>query len=197
LPQDIATAWRSLAPLWGLALPQSDPCQSAALQPLQCYRANDLTLPQLRRLGRPGILTLQAGNAPLRYAVLTGLTEQTATLRNGATRQVVKLAALARIWHGDFATYWRPPPGYAPNLQEGSSGAAIDAMARQLDALDGVAASAASTTPRTFDSAMRLRVLAFQRAQGLKADGQPGPLTFMQMEVASGRAAPLLTIDPP
>jgi general secretion pathway protein A len=196
LPQDIATAWRGLAPVWGLALPEGDPCQSAALQPLQCYRATDLTLPQLRRLGRPGILTLQTGSAPPLYAVLTGLSEQRATLHIGATQHSVTLAALARIWRGDFATYWRPPPGYIPNLREGSRGGAIDALARQLDSLDGVTDVTASTALRTLDSALRLRVLAFQRAQGLKADGQPGPLTFMQMEVARGTMTPLLTTDP-
>jgi general secretion pathway protein A len=196
LPQDFVSAWRGLAPVWGLGLTEGDPCQSAALQPLQCYRANDLTLPQLRRLGRPGILTLQAGNAPPVYAVLTGLSEQRATLHIGATPHVVTLAALSRIWRGDFATFWHPPPGYVPNLQVGSRGAAIDALARQLDSLDGVTEVTTSAAPRTLDSALRLRVLAFQRAQGLKADGQPGPLTFMQMEVASGTMTPLLTTNP-
>jgi len=39
-------------------------------------------------------------------------------------------------------------------------------------------------------------VRAFQRAQGLKADGQPGPLTFMQLESAAATEQPRLQTEP-
>jgi peptidoglycan hydrolase-like protein with peptidoglycan-binding domain len=47
------------------------------------------------------------------------------------------------------------------------------------------------------DEALKARVRAFQRTAGLKADGQPGPLTLMQLEAAVGATAPrLLTPSP-
>ena len=43
---------------------------------------------------------------------------------------------------------------------------------------------------------LRARVRAFQRAQGLPADGYPGPLTLMQLNRASGVDEPRLRTEP-
>jgi general secretion pathway protein A len=185
-PRDINVAWRELAPAWKLPVGDDHPCQVASARQLQCHRAGQLTVPQLRRLGRPGILTLQAGNEPPVYALLTGLTEQNATLRLAAIQYTVRLADLGRLWHGDFATYWRAPPGYAGRLAEGSSGPVVGHLAGQLSQLDGVPAPSAGSSPPSLDAALRERVRAFQRAQGLNPDGRPGPLTLMQLDSALG-----------
>ena len=204
-----ATAWRSLGAVWLLPPLGGDPCQAAVRQQLQCFQAARLTLPQLRQLGRPGILTLaQDGQRPV-YAVLVGLGTQTATLQVGKEQRVVRLASLGRLWQGDFATFWQPPPGFAPELRDGSSGPTIDTLASLLtraEALEGqtsataVAASASSSavhaaTGQRLDAALRARVRAFQRTQGLSADGHPGPLTFMQLESALGLHTPRLLTD--
>ena len=204
-----ATAWRSLGAVWLLPPLGGDPCQAAVRQQLQCFQAARLTLPQLRQLGRPGILTLaQDGQRPV-YAVLVGLGTQTATLQVGKEQRVVRLASLGRLWQGDFATFWQPPPGFAPELRDGSTGPTIDTLASLLtraEALEGqtpataVAASASGSavhaaTGQRLDAALRARVRAFQRTQGLTADGQPGPLTFMQLESALGLHTPRLLTD--
>ncbi|MDI1245775.1 MAG: AAA family ATPase, partial [Rhodoferax sp.] len=59
LPTDIDSAWRELAPDWKLPTNSADPCQTVSAQQFQCYRASKLTMPMLRQLDRPGILTLQ------------------------------------------------------------------------------------------------------------------------------------------
>lgn len=205
-----ATAWRSLGAVWLLPPLGGDPCQAAVRQQLQCFQAARLTLPQLRQLGRPGILTLaQDGQRPV-HAVLVGLGTQTATLQVGKEQRVVRLASLGRLWQGDFATFWQPPPGFAPELRDGSTGPTIDTLASLLtraEALEGqtpataVAASASSSsavhaaTGQRLDAALRARVRAFQRTQGLSADGQPGPLTFMQLESALGLHTQRLLTD--
>jgi general secretion pathway protein A len=196
LPRDINAAWRELAPTWKLTASDGDPCQAAAAQQLQCYRTGNLTVPLLRQLGRPGILTLQVGNGPPVYALLVGLTDQTATLRVAARLHTVRLVSLGRLWRGDFATYWRPPPGYTADLRDGSTGPVIHRLASQLTVLDGAPASLASTAPQILDADLRARVRAFQRAQGLKPDGQPGPMTFMQIDSATGVNEPRLQTDP-
>ena len=56
-------------------------------------------------------MTLHAEDGPA-YAVLTGLSDDAATLRIGGAAQTVPLGALAQVWRGDFATFWRAPPGY-------------------------------------------------------------------------------------
>ena len=196
LPRDINAAWVELASHWRLAPTEGDPCQAASAQQLQCYRTGKLTVPTLRQLDRPGILTLQRGNSAPVYAVLTGLTEHTATLRLAERLHTVRLVSLARWWRGDLATYWRPPPGYSADLRDGSAGPVIEQLASQLTQLDGMPAALATGSPQTLDAALRERVLAFQRTHGLRPDGQPGPMTFMQIDSAIGVHEPRLQTEP-
>lgn len=196
LPRDIDAAWRELAPAWKLPSDPGDPCQAAAAQQLQCYRTDKLTVPLLRQLDRPGILTLQAGNSAPVYAVLVALNERTATLQVDARRHTVRLVALGQLWRGDFATYWRAPSGYSASPGAGSSGPVIDQLARQLSALDGAPAPDAGAAPPVLDATLRARVRAFQHAQGLAPDGQPGPMTFMQLDRATGVDQPRLQRNP-
>ena len=186
--RDEKQAWRELAPAWGVAVDDGDPCQAAQNQQVQCFRTANSTLALIRQLGRPGILTLRDADAAPVYAMLTGLTDRTATLRMSGVSRTVSLAILATLWQGDFATLWRAPPGYASMVGTGSSGAVVDHLAAQLAALDGGPPAAG----QPFDAALRARVHAFQLAQGLKADGRAGPTTFMQLNHASGIKEPRL-----
>jgi len=199
LPADINTAWAALASSGQVAVDASNPCgiADAADPSLQCYRTSNLTLPVLRQLGRPGILTLQAnGGAPV-YAVLVGMTDQNATLHLPTGQHTVSLIALGRLWRGEFATFWRAPQGYSPAARGGGSGLAIAALAAQLGKLDGVPPTPPGLEPQVLDADLKARVRDFQRAHGLKADGQPGPMTYMQLESALGIQQPRLHTDPP
>ena len=163
---------------------------------LQCYRTSKLSVPLLRQLKRAGILTLQEGHAAPLYALLVSLDDQNATLQIGSSLHRVRLAALARLWSGDFATYWQAPPGYNANLREGSHGPAIEQLARQLSQLDGAVAAPSAAGAQVLDVALRERVRTFQRAQGLKPDGLPGPMTFMQLASATAGPVPQQPISP-
>ncbi len=193
LSQDMDTVWRELAPIWKLTGQLDDPCAAAQTQQLLCVRATKLSMPLLRQLGRPGILTLQAEHAVTQYAVLVGMTEQYATLRTASGLHRVSLVALGRAWHGEFATLWHAPPGYNAALRGGRTGPAIAELARQLALLDGV--TPPSDAAQTLDADLRERVRDFQRAHGLQADGNPGPITYMQLENATGVAHPQLLTE--
>jgi general secretion pathway protein A len=192
LPTNIAAAWRVLGRSWALDAAAQDPCQAASAQQLQCYRGVALTLPLVRQLGRPGILTLQKAGAAPGYAVLTGLNDQAATLRwNGAVHRVT-LISLARLWHGEFSTFWAPPPGYVADLREGVANGALGRLSQQLSQLEGHPASASEPAAQAMDAALRERVKAFQQGQGLTPDGFAGPMTFMQIDKALGGKGPSL-----
>ena len=193
LPRDIQTAWRQLASAWQLPATAGDPCQAAAAQQLLCYRAVNLSLPLIRQLGRPGILTLQRGDEPPVYAVLTGLNEQTASFQVDGQARTVPLLALGTLWRGDFATFWRPPPGYTGELADRAGGPTVDWIARRLSRIDGAPLPPASGV--ILDPTLKARLQAFQRAHGLRADGRPGPLTLMQLSHATGGDEPRLATE--
>ena len=195
LPNDINSAWNTLAPSWQLPANATDPCAAAAAQQLQCLRTSQLTLPLLRQLGRPGIVGLRSGTGTTLYAVLVGLDEQTATLRVDTNLHRVRLTALGRLWNGNFATYWLAPPGYNPVARDGSTPAVFQELSRQLARLDGTPPPTTAST--RLDAALKEQVRNFQRAHGLQADGQPGPLTYMQIESALGTSGPRLQTAPP
>lgn len=192
LTQDADAAWRGLASVWKLPATAEATCAAAAVQKLQCYRSNNMSLAQIRHLGLPGLLTLQAPGAAPVYAVLVGLSEQAATLQTANGLQRIRLVSLGRLWHGEFATFWRSPVGYKPELRDGASGPALELLTQQLDLLDGAPARAAGAPAAVLNAALRARVRAFQVALGMLPDGQPGPMTFMQLSSAARKAsAPL------
>jgi general secretion pathway protein A len=141
-------------------------------------------------------LTLRSGSSAPVYAVLVGLSAQTATLATATGVHRVKLAALAALWQGDFATYWQPPPAYTPALSDGNAGPATAVLMQHLAQLDGLPLPGAGSAPAVLNADLRARVRAFQRTQGLEPDGQPGPLTFMQLERTIGSTAPRLQTEP-
>lgn len=192
LLRDEKLAWRELAQAWKLAAPEGEPCEALAREQVFCFSRN-LSLATIRQLGRPGIVTLDAATGQPSYAVLSGLTDETATLTAAGTQQTVTLVALAQRWQGDFATLWRAPPGYRDRAPDGYRGPAIDWIAQRLATMKGAPAPAPNAR---LDAALRSEVRAFQLAQGLPADGRPGPLTYMQLNRVSGVDEPRLRTEP-
>jgi general secretion pathway protein A len=192
LLRDEKQAWRELAQAWKLPAPQGDPCPALAREQVLCFSKN-LNLALIRQLGRPGIVTLDADSGQPSYAILSALTDTSATLRAAGTEQTVTLAALAQRWDGDFATLWRAPEGYRDRPRDGEAGPAIAWVATRLAAAKGAPAPSAGVK---LNSALRSDVRAFQLAQGLPADGRPGPLTYMQLNRVSGVDEPRLRTEP-
>ena len=190
LAHDEREAWRELAPAWKLALAATDddPCAAAQRSGLQCFRSASTTLALIRQLDRPGILTLRDADDKPVYAMLTGLTNTSATLRIGEASKTVSLVSLATLWRGEFATFWRAPPGYAGRLVDAGSGTIAGWVGTQLAAVQGQPATAG-------EAAWKARVASFQLSQGLKPDGLAGPTTFMQLNRATGVTEPRLRSD--
>ncbi len=193
LPRRDNEVWAALAQRWKVELGGADPCVTAPVQQLACARTT-MTLALIRQLDRPGIVTLRDASGKPAYALLTALGADSATLQVGEQAMGASLGALAAVWDGEFSTLWRAPAAYRNPLAEGSSGPAVDALATQLAAWFGEPAPAAG---RAFDAALRARVSAFQRAQGLKPDGIAGPTTFMQLNRVAGIDEPRLSNSSP
>ena len=177
-----ATAWRELALRWNVAIGEGEPCAAAAQARLACYRNAAAGLAVVRQLARPGLLGLRTGNGNgIVFAVLVALDERHATLQVGSQSYVLPLAALAGAWGGDFATFWRLPPGWA-DTPDGGSNAAARAWLEQ--GLSGAGFMAGAPLAE--------RVRGFQITQGLPADGRAGPMTVMRLNRAAGVDEPKL-----
>ena len=187
LPRDERAAWRELATAWKVTLAADDaePCAVAQRSGLQCFRSTSTTLALIRQLDRPGILTLRGADDKPVYALLTGLTTNSATLRLGNAPQTISLVSLATLWRGEFATFWRAPPGYTGRLVDAGSGTVATWVRTQLATLQGQPLA-------TSDAAWKAQVSSFQLSQGLKPDGLAGPTTFMQLNRATGIDEPQL-----
>jgi general secretion pathway protein A len=193
LLRNMDQAWRELAQDWKAEAGEGEPCQVLQKEQMNCFSKN-LNLALIRELGRPGILTLDAGSGSPSYAVLTGLTRDTATLRAAGTEQTVTLAALAARWQGDFATLWRMPPGYSVRTGSSVNRETLDWIAGRLAQVNGSAVPGGQRTP---DAALlKTQLRSFQLAQGLVADGQVGPMTFMQLNRVAGVEEPRLRTEP-
>ena len=170
---DEAAAWRALARFWGASLAPGEPCTAAAVQSLLCFRSRG-GLAEVRQLDRPGIVRLVDGRGRTAHALLTAFNGEQATIAIGGVATTVPLAELARVWRGDFATFWRAPPGYREGDITGTA-AGSAWLSQRLAASDGQAAAAPNR------EALRARVATYQLAHGLTPDGVAGPLTLMQL----------------
>ena len=193
LLRNMDQAWRELAQDWKAEAGEGEPCRALQKDQLNCF-SKTLNLALIRELGRPGILTLDAGSATPSYAVLTGLTRDSATLRAAGTEQTVTLAALAARWQGDFATLWRAPPGYDARAGSSANRETLNWIAGRLAEVNG---SAVPSGKHASDAALlKTQLRSFQLAQGLVADGQVGPMTFMQLNRVAGVEEPRLRTEP-
>ena len=191
--RDERQAWRELAPLWHLEPGNGEPCEAAQHHQVRCFKSAS-SLDFVRKLGRPGIVNLRDDSGHTVYALLTGLSAQTATLKMGEVTQTVSLVSFAKLWQGDFATYWRVPPGYGGSVVDGASGPIVEHLATQLASLAG---EPAPTGKQTMNAALRTKVARFQSAHGIKAVGTAGPTTFMQLNRATGVDEPWLSVRTP
>jgi general secretion pathway protein A len=192
LLRDENQAWRELAQAWKVTPGEGAPCQAFAREQARCF-TNNTSLALIRQLARPGIVKLDSRSTSPSYALLVALTPDSATLRAGNSEQTVTLAALAARWEGDFSTLWRVPAGYTAPINDGQGGPVIEWVSARLATLEG---KPPGTERPVQNAAFKARVRAFQVAQGLPADGQLGPLTFMQLNRTGGVDEPVLRTGP-
>lgn len=181
-------AWQALGRVWAIDAGDGDACAAAEKQQVRCYRTGNATLALIRQLDRPGVLTLRDAANRTAYVMISGLSNDTATLTIDGVDQTVPLVVLADYWRGEFATFWRAPPNYAGSIVDSRSGAARW-LAQQL------ATALGDTGPvgaRVDAAKLQGWIHRFQLAQGLPSDGSAGPITLMQLNRANGVDEPHL-----
>lgn len=179
--RDVATAWRELALRWNVAIGEGEACVAVAQARLGCLRSSNGGLVLVRQLARPGLVTLRGPPGVAVHALLVALDARQATLQVGAQRFVLDLPTLVRLWRGDFATFWRLPPGWRAGADGGANAQTRAWLDQQL-----ARAGQAGERP------LAERVWAFQLAQGLVPDGRVGPMTLMRLNLLADVDEPRL-----
>jgi general secretion pathway protein A len=176
---------------WGVTVaPGDEPCRAAVRAGLECYEGRG-TWTVVRRLGVPIVIKLVAADGVRRYAAVTALEGDTVTLQVGEREETVPVAAVDRLWDGVFSMIWRPLPGVARVLGPGMQGPGVAWLRRALG--DGDTSAGA---PAVYDEALAARVVAFQRREGLEADGMAGIETLVRLSTRLDPRAPLLSSAP-
>jgi general secretion pathway protein A len=142
----------------------------------------------MRLYNRPAVLELFGDDGRRHHLVLSALDSERATLDIAERQITVNLHELDAFWRGSYILLWTPPPSGSTLLIEGSSGPDILWLRSQLDSVSehetlDVEGSAHNSH---FDDGLKRRVMDFQRAHGLVADGAVGPQTLIQLGTTVG-----------
>jgi general secretion pathway protein A len=188
-PMDQSTALARVLARWNVTVPPGeDPCRTAVRAGLECYDGRG-TWTVVRRLAVPVAIKLVTADGVRHYAPVTALDGDVVTLHLGDRAELLPLASVERFWDGAFSTVWRPLPGVARVLSPGMQGPGVAWLRRALSdgELDG-----RERGPAVYDEALAARVVAFQRREGLEADGKAGIETLVRLSTRLDTRAPLL-----
>jgi general secretion pathway protein A len=194
VPSDRRSALTTLYGRWGVPPDGGGnaACETARPDGLEClFRTGTWT--RMRRLGLPAIIELSGAAGARHYAVVTALGPRTATLEFGARQLTLPLDDIDPFWDGAFILLWRPPSPGVATIGPGARGKDIEWLRQRLAALDGQPLPA--KRPEVYDSALRERVIAFQRSRALVPDGIAGEETLTHLQSAlRGRQVPALAV---
>jgi general secretion pathway protein A len=175
------SALAKLFALWGTIYEPSRGrgCEQAARQGLECLFQKG-SWAQLRTLNRPAILTLTDEMGRMHQVVLSGLTDETATLDLGGESREVPIVAVSRYWFGDFLLLWRPPLAVVKALAPGMRGEDVRWLRESVRAAQGL--PTAAPVSDVYDEDLVRLVQDFQRQHRLAVDGVAGVQTQIVLD---------------
>jgi general secretion pathway protein A len=187
---DVDTAFSTLLRRWQVTypvLPGMTACERAAKTGLRCFEGKG-NWTTLRHLNRPVILELVGGDQRQHHVAAVCMEDQEITLDFGDQEVTVNQAAIEPFWFGEFTLLWKPPPLASPVIKEGDRGPDVLWLRAQLDRAQGIQAADGGQTGPTapspsplFDDKLKKRVMDFQRAHFVEADGIVGEQTLIQL----------------
>jgi len=182
---DAASAFTALYARWGLDQPATkgqQVCDGGRGDGLRCL-ARTGSWTKVRRYDLPAVLELASPAQARHYALVTGFGGRSVNLEIGGRPFTVPQSEVDPLWDGMFIVVWRPPVLTNVPIAPGLRDKDVEWLRDRLAAVDGVADGA--TDRRLYDSALRERVIGFQRSRVLDPDGLVGEETLAQLIIAA------------
>lgn len=183
-------AQKSLFKQWNLILPENvtEPCALADIEKLRCFSGSG-NLGSLVDIDRPAVLTLIDSAGQEYYATLLAIGDGLARIALGNRVETVSIDALETRWRGEYQLLWRMSPQGFAIIRPGRQGEAVSWLTGQL-----IAAGIDSLQEKpVYDAAVVEAVKAFQRDEGLVADGIAGRQTLIRLRSRVDSTVPKLS----
>ena len=170
------TAWQALADLWhdsGRAKDMRSACDGVVATGYACLRERG-SWARVQQLGLPVLLVLRGEDS--RHLLLRGITQESLLVGDEHSSMEVFRAAVDNHWLGEFIVTWPQAPDWPSQIRRGESGMAVDIIVEMASF-----AEPAWQGGGMFDEEFESWLMAFQRRNGLKADGIVGPNTLLYL----------------
>ena len=137
----------------------------------------------LLAFNRPVVLEFSLSSDKKRYALLTAIKDGQ-PIFTFDRQQTFPLADVLSLWDGYYLLLWKLPMPEMKTLYPGQSSENITWLRQKMMGIDGIAQD--SNYPQYFDANLKARVINFQRAHNLTADGIVGTQTIFHLDNATG-----------
>jgi len=148
-----------------------------SLYGLRCLRERG-SWADLRSYNRAAALAMNNGDR-VSYLVLVGLGPDRATIAGRGTVFELDSDTLQPYWDGEYLLLWRAPPRGTRTLAEHSEGVDVLWLRQALSRVPSIRAVEVDNT--RFDSALKERVMTFQKSNDLRVDGVAGVNTIIRI----------------
>ncbi len=189
------SAFATLFAYWQEVYPKDDDSLSA------CERAEKIGLSciygrgdwhSLELYNRPAVIELLLDDGQRYHVVVSGLDDSRVTLDLESRRLVFSREEIKSLWTGSYIVLWRPPELSKSAITFGDRGREVAWLISMLDRVEGVQTNFDPLTVR-FNQDLKRRVIRFQNAKNLIADGVAGEKTIIMLSIAVKDAtAPVL-----
>lgn len=181
----LPAAFRELFSVWGRQYSASGnpvACRYAEQQGLRCLE-NRGSRRSLEYLNRPAVLQLRDGEGGSRYAVLSGLDGNLATIELPRGQREVSFSSLEPYWFGEFTVLWEVP-SHIRQEQSGNSDSDVSEqiwMGSRMMELASRYAGSREEENRVNRLSTEEQIRWYQKQKGLTEDGIAGAMTIIQM----------------
>ncbi|MBL3556763.1 MULTISPECIES: ExeA family protein [Marinobacter] len=181
----LSAAFRELFNVWGREYRVAGnpiACRYAEDEGLRCLE-NRGSRRSLEYLNRPAILQLRSDDGSSRYAVLSGLDNNRATIELPDGQRDVSFSSLEPYWFGEFTVLWEVPP----HIRQSGGGDGDDDVSEQIWMSSRMMELAGrySTSREEENRVNRMpgedQIRWYQERKGLTVDGIAGAMTIIQM----------------